>query len=59
MWICMAVMEDGSYCEHCNDGDDDVCSACGRVRPSPARRSSFRRLLSWLSAALLRGRASN
>jgi hypothetical protein len=59
MWICMAVMEDGSYCEHCNDGDDDVCSGCGRVRPTPTRRWSIGRLLRWFMAVMPWGRASH
>jgi hypothetical protein len=58
MWICMAVLEDGAYCEHCNDGDEEVCAACGRVRPAPAGSWSFKRLLRWFNDFLLWDRAS-
>lgn len=57
MWICMAVLEDGAYCEHCNDGDDEVCAACGRVRPAPDGRWSIARLRKWLNGISLWDRA--
>jgi hypothetical protein len=48
----MAVLEDGKYCEHCNDDADEVCSACGTVRPSPTARRPLKRLLAWFSEAI-------
>lgn len=45
----MAVLDDGQYCEHFNESDDEVCSACGRVRPGRSDPWFAARLRKWFS----------
>lgn len=57
MWICMAVLEDGEYCEHCNEDSDEICASCGRIRPSPVSHHPLQRLVAWFSQAIFWDRA--